>query len=555
MTVAHSKALSIGGHEKLRGHLADLGVATLSRYVRADTLERLSASGMPIDSENIANYLVIEKGIGVLRDKTLRLDLLTKFDPKKLHQYLPLKATDYGSLKVFNDFNWGDNQRSVQYLSLLGLSGDILRKETVAANDIEAISESGCLYPYQNHIRKSLVAFLAAANKSRVIVHMPTGSGKTRTALEAVCDHVRRLSDSNVTIVWFAHSEELCEQAVEAIKKLWVQHASETAHIVRLWGGRRPTLQSIDRPTFIVTSFQTAYSMLTAHDDERFSLFGMIRRKTSLLIVDEAHQSTAPTYRDAIELFANQNTKIVGLTATPGRHHISQDPTETAALANFYEGNKIDIVDDQGRPLEDPIAFLTQKGILSELQRFQLDSSTELVLSEREIAHIEKHLDIPKSVLRKLGEDSARTSLIATQALKLAMEFEYPTIVFAPSKDNAVELATICRMRKCSAASITGETDAEERKLVIQGFKKGDIKILTNFGVLTAGFDAPNIKAVIIARPTTSVVLYSQMIGRGLRGPLMGGSKDCVLVDVHDNIVNMPPNNEAFTYFNSFYER
>ena len=56
-----------------------------------------------------------------------------------------------------------------------------------------------------------------------------------------------------------------------------------------------------------------------------------------------------------------------------------------------------------------------------------------------------------------------------------------------------------------------------------------------------------------MARPTTSVVLYSQMIGRGLRGPKMGGEEECYLVDVVDNIVNMPDSDQAFTYFNEYY--
>ena len=71
----------------------------------------------------------------------------------------------------------------------------------------------------------------------------------------------------------------------------------------------------------------------------------------------------------------------------------------------------------------------------------------------------------------------------------------------------------------CKAVSITGETNNKFRQESIEAFKQGKINVLTNFGVLTTGFDSPNIDAVIVARPTFSLVLYSQMIGRGLRGP------------------------------------
>ena len=66
-------------------------------------------------------------------------------------------------------------------------------------------------------------------------------------------------------------------------------------------------------------------------------------------------------------------------------------------------------------------------------------------------------------------------------------------------------------------------------------------------------FDAPNIEAVVIARPTLSVVLYSQMIGRGIRGPLFGGTHSTTIVNVEDNIANLPDFRSAFTYFNKFF--
>ena len=92
-----------------------------------------------------------------------------------------------------------------------------------------------------------------------------------------------------------------------------------------------------------------------------------------------------------------------------------------------------------------------------------------------------------------------------------------------------------------------------DRQNKLKLFKENKIKVITNFNVLTTGFDSPNIEVVIIARPTFSVVLYSQMIGRGLRGPKVGGTKETVLVDVDDNFNNLPNVYNAFTYFKDFY--
>lgn len=544
----------MGNKHKLIEVISRLGVQALCQHVGEAKTERLNRLGLTINSSILAEILVSEHGMNVFRDKNLRLDILISQDKSKLKELLASQKNLRELLIEFNEFAWGENSKSKKILNILDLDGDLIERvksNIEAVTSVEAYSQ---LHAYQNFLRRKVVAFLLGHDKNRVIVHMPTGSGKTRTTLEAVCDYIRFSGISNISIVWFAHSEELCEQAAEAFINLWKRLGSEEAQVVRMWGGSNIKEIIVNKPTFVVTSFQTAYKLLKSKDDRRFEVFTRIRSHCSLLIVDEAHQTTAITYQQAIELFSNHKTKIIGLTATPGRHHINSDPAESHALSVFYQRNKLDIVDDNGNTLEDPMEFLTSKGVLSKITRYQLNSGAKIELTESERRHIETLLDIPRSVLDKLGKDEKRTNLIATHALKLAVEKKSPTIIFAPSKDNAVELASLIKLKGCNAAAITGETYSTDRSEAIAKFKSGDIPILVNFGVLTTGFDAPNIKAVIIARPTTSVVLYSQMVGRGIRGPLMGGTETCDLVDVVDNIKNMPSANQAFTYFNNLYE-
>ena len=73
-----------------------------------------------------------------------------------------------------------------------------------------------------------------------------------------------------------------------------------------------------------------------------------------------------------------------------------------------------------------------------------------------------------------------------------------------------------------------------------------------NYEVLTTGFDSTNIRCVFITRPTQSIVLYSQMLGRGLRGPMMGGNEECLLVDIEDNLGKYDAD-MAFEHFNSYW--
>ena len=82
---------------------------------------------------------------------------------------------------------------------------------------------------------------------------------------------------------------------------------------------------------------------------------------------------------------------------------------------------------------------------------------------------------------------------------------------------------------------ITGDIKNTRGK-IIEEFKEGDLNIILNFGVLTTGFDAPMINTVIIARLTLSIVLYSQMVGRALRGPKNGGNIKNRLITLRDNL-------------------
>jgi superfamily II DNA or RNA helicase len=109
-------------------------------------------------------------------------------------------------------------------------------------------------------------------------------------------------------------------------------------------------------------------------------------------------------------------------------------------------------------------------------------------------------------------------------------------------------MAAVLNDEDISAAAIDSYMPTSERRSRIDDFRAGRIRVLTNYGVLAQGFDAPATRAVVVARPTYSPNTYTQMIGRGLRGPKNGGKEICQILDVADNIANYD-RKLAFTEF------
>src|SRR5205823_12996528 len=108
--------------------------------------------------------------------------------------------------------------------------------------------------------------------------------------------------------------------------------------------------------------------------------------------------------------------------------------------------------------------------------------------------------------------------------------------LFGVSVEHAHTMAALLTRSRIPAAAITAETGKGLRRHYIDRFRRGEIRALTNYNVLAAGFDAPRVRAVYIARPTYVPNVYQQMVGRGLRGPRNGGTVRCLLVNVADYV-------------------
>jgi superfamily II DNA or RNA helicase len=257
-----------------------------------------------------------------------------------------------------------------------------------------------------------------------------------------------------------------------------------------------------------------------------------LRLKTSLVVMDEAHQSVADTYSTLLDvlLASPDTTALLGLTATPGRTW--NEPSEDEKLAKYFARQKVTL---RVPGYDNPLEYLIDEGYLARptFEPVLYQPGSEITLED--VAAIERHFDIPDRIIRKLEGDEQRNLAVLRKVEELVKRHRR-ILVFAASVEHSNLLAAVLRARGVDAASITGTTPADERASLIASFRSDspEVRVLCNYGVLTTGFDAPKTSAAVIARPTRSLVLYSQMIGRAIRGPRAGGNAVAEVFTIQD---------------------
>lgn len=378
---------------------------------------------------------------------------------------------------------------------------------------------------------------------SRFIVQMPTGSGKTRTAMEIITDVLCNKQEGSV-VFWLAHSEELCEQAVQCFKEVWEHTGNKKVKIIRVWD-KGTLIFAFNDSAFIVGGFQKLHSLLRKNS----LAFDEIRKRTELLVIDESHKVLAPTYIQTTRALIGERTRVIGLTATPGRHI---DDIEQNQLLSAFFFNKIVTINNTGD--KSVIQYLRDKQVLSKATFDPLITNINYELDEKQKKHLQTFYDFPEALLKEIGNDDIRNLEIIK---KISREFSngpVQMIFFACSLDQSKFICSLLVYLGFKAAHVDGGTDKPMRQKLINDFKNGDIRVICNYGVLSTGFDAPKTDVVFISRPTRSIVLYSQMIGRGLRGIAIGGTEKCKIITVRDNITGLPDEDEIFDYFDEYFE-
>jgi superfamily II DNA or RNA helicase len=158
--------------------------------------------------------------------------------------------------------------------------------------------------------------------------------------------------------------------------------------------------------------------------------------------------------------------------------------------------------------------------------------STEVYAEERTSFQHRQDLTSGR-VFDRIASDVDRNRLLLRSIA--SRPSDWPILLFAVSIEHAHTMASLLTLGGISAAAIDYRTEPAVRRRYIDRFRKGELRVLTNFNVLAQGFDAPAVRAIYVTRPTFSPNNYQQMIGRGLRGPKNGGKERCLIVNVRDN--------------------
>lgn len=421
--------------------------------------------------------------------------------------------------------------------------------------EIEIPKEYLGLHNYQKRVKDTSTKMLLENEHKKFMIHMPTGSGKTKTCVESIIDYMRTTISEEGFVIWFAHSKELCEQAYVTLKNMWRFRGDESIDFYKVFGDTDINLNILDKKRAVLfVGFQKFNSLLISKDSDVISFRTKIASKSKLVIVDEAHKSMAPTYKNAIDYCVNNyaDCKLIGLTATPGR--TNDESEENVFLANFFDNNLITIRDEYGVEQNNPLLYLQENNYLAKINdqilQFDLMVNTKLTTNAEELTTTQLEEIAKQAVINP----TRNIKILETIKDRLEIDPKESILIFAASTEHCIVLDMIFKKEGISSEYILGSSRKESRNMAIENFKNKKINVLINYSVLSTGFDAPKLNTLIIARTINSNILGSQIIGRALRGELNGGNLTNNIIVLKDNITGLDPS-FLFSYWETFWEK
>jgi ATP-dependent helicase IRC3 len=343
------------------------------------------------------------------------------------------------------------------------------------------------LRPYQKAAVAAVLSRYRDQKEQRMLLYLPTGAGKTVIATHIIKALRERASFGRALFI--AHRREILDQTAQTLRR----HLPRVT--VEVEQGERSSSGKAD---ITVASVQSLVRRKERYDPKAFAL----------VVCDECHRALAPSWEEVIGYFyAHADTKLLllGMTATPRR-------TDGKSALEVFGETAFEI---SRTDLED-LGFLVPMRYFTVRSDLKLDK-VKLSAGDFQVGALSEVMDAPEqramAVKAWLEQGAGRR-----------------TIAFCAGVEHAHHLARDFLSLGVPADTIDGRT--REREELLARFRRGELQVLTNYGVLTEGFDDPEVSCILMARPTTSPLVYTQCIGRGLR--CAPGKDACTVIDIVD---------------------
>ncbi len=376
-------------------------------------------------------------------------------------------------------------------------------------------SPLAALFPHQRRALEALEGWLAAERRPLGVLCLPTGAGKTLTAASFVVGHML----ARGPVLWLAHRTELIDQAIGTLEQLGGSAARPFT--VGRWHRER-TYGPVDVVVASIPTLTLGYR----HGGRNLSRLLHAHPRFSLVVVDECHHGVALTWTWLIEELRKRlpQTRILGLSATPTRHAEQEQPLLWELFKEVIH--------------EEPVLDLIDSGILARPTVIPVDTQVTFDATASEELALRAGGDIPSSLLERIATSEARNVAVVDTYSERGDAWGQ-TLVFAATVKQARWIASTLRERGTQVVEAYASTPAEKRADAIEAFRLKRARVLVNVGLFTEGTDLPGVESLFLARPTRSRVLFQQMVGRGMRGPRIGGAECVAVVAFHESILGL----------------
>lgn len=323
-----------------------------------------------------------------------------------------------------------------------------------------------------------------------VMLQMPTGTGKTYLFTSIIKDLIAfyKSNKREINILVVAHRLELLDQIAASLKKYGISCGFiQCMRHQHLW--HRVQVGSI-------------LSLISERNE-----MNVRRCKFDFIIVDEAHHTLADSYKRLFDMFPE--AKKLGVTATPWRMNQESFTSVYQTLITTPQ-----------------VKWFIQKHLLSDFDYVSVkpDSNTQKLVNSIDVAATG---DFVNDALSEAFDNQRIRSKLYNSFHKYASDRK--GIVYAINKQHARNIAELYSSKGYASVNIDCDTPKDERERLIEAFKAGNIQVLVNVELFTEGFDCPDVSFIQLARPTRSLALYLQQVGRGLR--ITDGKEKTIFID------------------------